>query len=361
MQIGLVGLKNSGKSTLFDVLTGHRTTLGYQDGVEERQGVLEVPDERLNAIQSILNTKKLVNPSMMISDLPPLQTEKQSVKSDITQIIEKIKYCDALIQVVRQFSNPAVPFEGDCPDPVREKNTLDAEMILLDLAIIENRLERIEKMKSKIKDFYQPGEPELLEKCKEFLEEEKPLTALDLDDSGEKMLRGFQFLTIKPRITIINMDESELNNRLTWIQRFENNYPAQKGTFEAISGLTEVELLDLTENERNEFRNELNIELPAQVTLTKLLMKTMQLIRFLTASEKIAQSWIVEHGVAANKAGGTIHTDMDRGFIRGEVVTFDDFMHYGGFVKSKENGCLRLEGKDYIVQDGDIIHFRFNV
>ena len=362
MQIGIFGLKNAGKSTLFDILTGQSSlSSAYGAAAGERQGVMTIPDERLKNLQKVYGGNKLVNPSLEITDLAPIQSSKNSMRSDTAQLLEKIKNFDALVHIVRQFSNPAVPFDEGGPDPLHEKNMLDTELILMDLSIVENRLERIEKMKHKIHDFYQHGEPELLQKCKEHLEEEKPLIALDLDANGEKMLRGFQFITLKPRITVINIDESEISNSKKWIERFENQFPAQKSTFEAVCALTEVELPGLSEKEQEEFRKELQIEEPAQRKITQLLMNTLQLMRFLTASEEIAQSWIIPKDTSAKKAAGVIHTDLERGFIRAEVVSYSDLIKYGNIAHCKEHGSYKLEGKEYIVQEGDVIHFRFNI
>jgi len=360
MRIGVVGLKNAGKSTLFDVLISHRTASRERTG-ESRHGVMVIPDERLEFLQKATNAKKQVHPSFEIIDLPPMRKIKSSMESDSTKILEETKYCDALIQVVRQFTNPAVPYEQEGLDQFGEKSTLDAELIFIDLMTVENRINRIEKMKHKVHDFYQPGEPELLQRCRETLEKEAPLSILNLDSESEKLLRGFRFLSIKPRITVINVDETEIANYDEWIDRFENRFPLQKGTFEAICCQAEGELLDLPEDEREEFRQEFGLDQPAVKVVTERLMKTMNLIRFLTATEQAAQSWIIPAGTPAQKAAGIIHTDIERGFIRAEVVTYDDYVRCGNIAQCKEEGCFRLEGKEYIVQESDVCFFRFNV
>lgn len=360
MQIGLIGLKNSGKSTLFSMLTGrHETELDRSDSAI--LGIFTTLDSRLEFLQKIYNAKKQVHPSFEILDLPPLLTIDNAVEPVTSKILDEVKKCDALIQVVRQFTNPAVPTNLPVPDPVTEKINLDTELVLIDLVIVENRLERIEKMKTKSPDFCQPGEVELLEKCKDTLENENPLSVLELDSVSEKLLRGYQFLTIKPRVTIINIDEEEIQNSSVWIERLESRFPAQKGAFEAICCRTEQEILDLSEEEQLEFRKELGIEETAGEKIATVLMDTIRLIRFLTAGEPSAQSWIIPEGTTANNAAGAIHSDIGRGFIRAEVITYDNFVKYGSIAKCKENGCLRLEGKDYIVKEGDLILVRFNI
>lgn len=360
MQIGLIGLKNSGKSTLFSILTGRQESENDRSDLA-KYGIFTTIDKRLEVLQKICNSKKQVHPTFEILDLPPILASKDAVESVSSKILEEVKNCGALIQVIRQFTNPAVPSDLSVPDPVKEKINLDTELVLLDLTIVENRLERIEKMKNKSPDFCQPGEIELLEKCKETLENEQPLSVLELDHESEKLLRGYQFLTIKPRITIINIDEEEIQNSSIWIEKLESRFPAHKGAFETICCRTELEIFDLNEEEQLEFRKELGIEDQAGKKVANKLMDTLKLIRFITAGEPSAQSWIIPEGTAAQKAAGTIHSDIERGFICAEVVTYDNYVKFGSIAKCKENGCLRLEGKEYIVKEGDVITVRFNV
>lgn len=360
MQIGLIGLKNTGKTTLFSLLTGRNVT-DREHAEQTRHGIITIPDNRLEFLQKAVNAKKQIHSSFDLIDLPPLTTIKNSAESGSTGILEEAKNCNALIQVVRQFSNPTVPAERGTIDPVAEKSALDTELMLVDLTTIENKLERIDKMKSKNPDFCKPGEPELLQKCRSTLESDEPLSVLDLDPDNEKILRGYQFLTIKPRITVVNLDDEETAGGESWVQRLEEKFPAQKGTFLWINCRTEKELQELPEDERIEFEREYGIERKAVERVTAELVRTMKLIRFLTASEPSAQSWIIPAGTPANKAAGAIHTDIERGFIRADVVTFDDYFKYGTVPKCKEKGCFRQEGKDYRVNEGDVILFRFNV
>ncbi|MFC1513804.1 DUF933 domain-containing protein [candidate division KSB1 bacterium] len=360
MRIGIIGFKNSGKSTLFDLLTGQISDI--QSGKEEsRNGVLIIEDERIDFLKDVYNAKKKVYPFFELIDIPPLHSIKEFAETEATKIFEEAKSCDALINVVRQFENPAVPFEQDSIDPVKEKIYLDSEMILVDLAIIENKLERIEKMLSKKKDFCKPGEVELLEKCKDTLENEEPLSTLKLDPENEKLLRGYQFLTIKPGITVVNLDESEIPNRSEWIEKFDNSFKSQSGSFEAICCQAEHELMELTEDEQEEFKSEMGINKPAKELIAALLKRSMKLIVFLTAGDPAAQGWIIPEGTPAQKAAGAVHTDIEKGFIRAEVVTFDDFKKFGSVAKCKDNGCFKLEGKEHIIKEGDLIYFRFNI
>jgi len=361
MRVGIIGMKHSGKSTLFDCLTRHITKTHERLG-ETHLGILTITDDRLEMLQKIFNAKKQIHPLFDIIDLPPLAFIKTSVESSVlSKIFEEVKNCDVLIQVVRQFTNPVVPPESGAINPLKEKSSLDSELILMDLIIVENRINRIERMKNKMKEAFHPNEPELLQRCRESLEHETPLSTVTLDAEREKILRGFQLLTLKPRITVININESEIPDTSEWESQFDIQFPAQKGLFTALSCRTEQELLELTEGEQDEFRKELGIEKPAHVRTAERLMDSAHLIRFLTGGENMVQSWIIPAGSNAHKAAGVVHTDMERGFIRAEVVTYDDFVRFGGFSDAKEDACLRLEGKEYIVKEGDVIHFRFNV
>jgi len=361
MHVGIIGLLNSGKSTLFEVLTGHASQPHERINVP-RHGIITLLDERLDDIARVYDSKKITQPVFELVDLPPMRVLKTTTDSDPANLLDEVKNCKALIQVVRQFANPAVPGPETGIDPVSEKHALDSELALLDLAIIENRIERIEKMRRKKPDFYHPREPDILQLCKETLENEEPLTVLEFAKEDEKLLRGYQFLTLKPRVTVINLDESEIPDANSWIEKFEQEFPAQKGSFAAMSCQSELELLEFSdEQERLEFSRELGIDHEGRIDVSDHLMKAMDLIRFLTGGPTEAHSWLINKGAVAQEAAGAIHTDIERGFIRAEVITFEDLMKYGSEAKCKEAGKYRLEGKQYVVQDGDVIYFRFNV
>lgn len=359
MQIGIAGLKSSGKSTFFDVLIGKAST-GMEKPGEARNGIMPVPDERVDFLEVSYNSKKVVHPAFQLLDLPSLQTSSSQNDKSAVKILEEYKRCDALIHVIRQFTNPAVPIPDSGIDPSKEKVNFESELILTDLTVIENRLERITKLKGKQKDL-NPREPEILERCKEVLENEKPLITVEFSNDDRKVLSSFQFLTMMPVISVINIDEDELGNEIDHINKLVDNFPEQKGNIEAVCCQAEREILDLDEEEREVFREELGITTPAPVQISSLLIRSMKLIRFLTGGEQESRSWIIPAETRAQEAGGAIHSDIEKGFIRMEVVSFEEFKIHGSEAKCKEAGCYRLEGKDYIVQDGDMAYFRFNV
>ncbi|MFC1492634.1 DUF933 domain-containing protein [candidate division KSB1 bacterium] len=360
MKIGIVGLKNAGKSTLFDILTGHISS-GIEKPGEVRNGIFTVNDDRVDFIRECFDSKKKSYSNLELVDLPTLEFVKNPDNKNASKILEEARNCDAIIQVIREFSNPSVPFPEFGVDPLQEKRTFDSELILTNLITVENRLERIEAMKKKLKDYAQPGEVEVLQLFRKTLEDEKPLSSLDLDSNSEKLIRGFQFMTLKPRINIINLDEGHLGEEKDIISRMEAEFPSEKGAFEAVCCQAEKEILELPEDEREEFRSEMGIKEGAVRKVVEKLISTLKLIRFLTGGDTEARSWLIPEGLAAPAAGGTIHTDIEKGFIRAEVIKYADMLVHKSEGKCKEKGCYRLEGKEYRVEDGDIIYFRFNV
>ncbi len=360
MKIGIIGLKNSGKSSLFDILTGHLSSSSEKPG-EVRNGILTVKDDRVDFIQECFDSKKKSYSNLELVDLPALQFVKNPEDRNASKILEEARNCDALIQVIREFSNPAVPYPEFGVDPVQEKLTFDSELILTNLITVENRISRIEAMQKKLKDYAQPGEIEVLRLCKKTLEDEKPLSTLDLDNNSQKMIRGFQFMTLKPKINIVNLDESRIEDSNEIVSKLESEFPSEKGSFEGICCQAEKEILELPEGERVEFRNEMGIKEGAAQKVVEKLITSLKLIRFLTGGDTEARSWLIPHGLTAPAAGRAIHTDIEKGFIRAEVIKYSDMLIYKSENKCKDMGCYRLEGKEYIVDDGDIIYFRFNV
>jgi len=362
MQIGIIGLLNAGKSTLFDILTNHISAPHDRPAGEARHGIMTLYDSRLDTVARIHKSKKITHPTVTVVDLPPMRILKSASETEASNIIDEVKNSAALIQVVRRFSEPAVPIPESGINALKDKAALDSEMGLLDLTIVENRLDRIAKTRQKKPDSFHLREPEILLKCKEILESEEPLSTLQLDHEDEKLLRGYQFLTLKPRITVVNIDENEIPGSRAVVREFEEAFPAQKGMFIAACCRAEQELLEFSdENERNEFSREFGIEQPSASIMSERIISSMNLIRFLTGSSQEARSWLIPQGSTAQEAAGTIHSDIERGFIRAEVVVYDDLTEYGSEARCKEHGKYRLEGKKYIVQDGDVIYFRFNV
>lgn len=347
MKVGIVGFRGSGKSAIFNTLTGLSVQTGaHAEGKKPHLGVIKVPDQRVETLGGMLKLKKMTHTEIIFMDFAPGRGEKALDPN----MLQQMKEADSLAQVVRCFADPlsAAP-----PSPMKEIRDFDAELKLTDLEIIENRLVRLKKEKDTGR------ERELLERSKAFIEEEKPLRLLSLSDEDNRSLSGFGFLSQKPLLVLINLGEEDIGKPLS---AELTDYLTKEGLQTvSICGKAEMELAELEETERLEFLKEMGLAESARDRFIRSSYSLMELISFLTHNEGEVRAWSIKRGSPALKAAGKVHSDMERGFIRAEVVHFDDFVGYGSEAKCKEAGKLRLEGKEYIVRDGDIIRFRFNV
>lgn len=347
MKVAIVGAPRSGKTTVFNALTGLKAQTGpHGEEAKPHLGVIKVPDNRLETLARILKLKKITPAEIIFMDLPRGKEEKLLPPSQHAQIRE----ADALAQVVRCFADP---FSQTPPSPLKEILDLGAELKLADLAVIENRLGRLKKEKD------HEREKELLERLKGVLEKDRPLRSLHLSDEEEKTLSGFGLLSRKPLLIVLNVAEEEIGKPLPpeLLDR------ATKEGVEAIPlcGKVEMELGELPEPERSEFLKELGLSESAADRFVRSSYRLLELISFLTHNEEEVRAWSIKRGTSALKAAGKVHSDMERGFIRAEVIRFEDFVRYGSEAKCREAGKVKLEGKEYIVEDGDIIRFRFHV
>ncbi len=347
MKIGIVGFPGSGKTTIFNALTGLKAQTGpHADEGKPHLGVIKVPDKRLETIGAMLKLKKITHVEIIFMDLAPGDNERALDLNKINQI----KEADALAQVVRCFADPfsQTPFS-----PLKEIRDFEAELKLTDLAVIENRLNRLKKEKGR------GHEKELIERCKAFIEGEQPLRLLSFSEEEGRMLSGFGFLSQKPLLILLNLGEGDIGKPLS---RELIDYLAKERIEAApFCGKVEMEVGDLPEDDRLEFLKELGINESARDRFIRSCYALLELISFLTHNESEVRAWSIRRGTSALKAAGKVHSDMERGFIRAEVVHYNDFVQYGSEAKCREAGKLRLEGKEYIVQDGDIIRFRFHV
>ncbi|MFH0924979.1 MAG: DUF933 domain-containing protein [bacterium] len=344
MKVGIMGLKGSGKTTIFNSLTGLTAkTGGYSSGEEVNLGLIKVPDKRIDTLSDIFKPKKTIYAEITFADIVmPLE------KNISTSILEKLKYMDALAFVIRGFNESQVDFH-----PMEDITNLYNELILSDLAIAEKTLPRLKKER---KD---PLLIELMEKIYNNLNEEKPLSSLEMDERGLKLIVGYAFLSIKPILVVINTSESGLDEKLyTSIQGYckANNMGVMK-----LAGSLEEEISQLSPEEQGGFLKEMGLEESARERFIRESYEMLKLISFFTVGEDEVRAWTIKKGDPAVKAAGKIHSDIERGFIRAEVVSYTDFITYKNLAEVKKHGLLRLEGKEYQVQDGDIINFRFNV
>jgi GTP-binding protein YchF len=347
MKVGIVGFPGSGKTTIFNALTG----LKAQTGVHAKEGsphlgVIKVPDQRLEILATMLRLKKITHVEITFMDFPQSNDEKVLHLHRVTPI----KEADALAQVARCFIDP---YSRTPPSPLKEIQDFEAELKLTDLTIIENRLGRLQKEKG------HEREKELLERCKAFIEEEKPLRLLSPSEEDSKALSGFGFLSQKPLLILLNTGEEDIGRPFS--KELTDLLLEKQLEAVPLCGKVETEVTELDQEARLEFLKELGISESARDRFIRSCYSLMRLVTFLTHNEAEVRAWSIRKGTTALKAAAKIHSDMERGFIRAEVVHYSDFAKYGSEAKCREAGKFRLEGKEYIVQDGDIIRFRFHV
>lgn len=361
MKVSVMGLANSGKTTIFNALTGlNIETTVYPTALSEpHYGVVKVPDRRVERLTQIYNPKKSTYATVEYVDFAGL------TKGDLEhnrKVFEIIKDSDAVVHVVRDFDDETVLHPLGGVDPVRDAETAELEMIFGDLELVDKRLERMDQG---LKRGKKPDEAErrLLLKCREALENERALRDMDFTEEEDKAMRHLQFMSIMPLVILVNVDEREINSESTsaLIDKLRKVFSGRQVQVLGLCGKIETEIAQLPHEEAKAFLDDLGIEQPALNKLISVCYDLLGLISFLTAGEDEVRAWTIRKGTTAQKAAGKIHSDIERGFIRAEVVSFEDFMAQGGMAGAREKGLLRLEGKGYDVKDGDIINFRFNV
>ncbi|HKI98770.1 MAG TPA: DUF933 domain-containing protein [bacterium] len=348
MKVGIVGLAGAGKTTIFNALTGLRAETGPGGKRTEHMGVIKVPDERVELLGRMHASKKLVFAEVTFVDVaagPDMSAGKGALPP---KVIQAMQGCEALVLVLRAFDNPAL---AEPPDALRDLRTLQAELILSDLGPLENRRERLKKEPGR------PGEKELLERCIAHLESEQPLGTLELTPEQSTTLSGFGLLSAKPVLYLLNQDEADFTGEIPAALASETaGLPLL-----ALSGKIEQDIAELSPEEQPEFLAALGLERPARDRFVQAAYGLLELISFLTTGPDESRAWPIKRGTTAVKAAGRIHSDIERGFIRAEVIAYEELVALGGEKQARDAGKLRLEGKDYVVQDGDVIEFRFNV
>lgn len=362
MKIGLIGLPLVGKTTFFNLLThGHAEVSNFASGkVSSNIGSAKVPDYRIDFLSKVYKPKKITYASIDFTDVPGLVSGASTGAGVGNQFLEDIRKVDALVHIVRAFGSPDVPHVEGSIDPMRDVETVNLELLFADLGIIENRIARIESSKKVTKENL--AELAAIKKCKEGLENGLLIHQINLTEEERELLKTFSFLSEKPMILVINIDEDSLTSD-SYLQKEEIQKYAEERNVPviAICAKTEMEISELEEEDRLMFMEELGIKKSGIDVLASTTYDYQGLISFLTAGEDEVKAWTIRKGTDARKAAGKIHSDIERGFIRAEVVKFKDLEELGSMAKAKEKGLYRLEGKEYIVQDGDIINFRFNV
>lgn len=360
MELGIIGLPTCGKTTVFNALTGgDRPTAAASTGrMELYRAVVDVPDERVDKLSTLLEPRKTTYAKVTYLDIAGL--DQGISKSGISgQLRNQIATVDAFVHVVRGFESPRVPHPLESVDPQRDLDLLHTEMLLVDLITVENRLLRIDEGLQKgargaerqlLQDEWQ-----LFERLKEALEAEQPLRDLDLTADEYEILRGFGLLTLKPTLVLLNAGEEPV--RAGEILHYDH----QKTVLLSLRGKLEMEIAQLPPEDAEIFMEEYNIEESALTRVIQTSYNLLNLISFFTGNEDEVRAWTLRRGGTALDAAGTIHTDLARGFIRAEVINFETLMEVGTLAKARKAGLLRLEGKDYVVQDGDLIYVRFSI
>ncbi|MBE3589252.1 MAG: redox-regulated ATPase YchF [Firmicutes bacterium] len=354
MQLGLLGLPATGKSTLFRLLTGVDPA-----GRERPVGVAPVPDRRLEVLAEMFHPKKVTPAALQLTELPGF-VPGEADRARLNEFFEGVRKSDALLLVVRAFDDPAVPFVKEALDPARDVRELEEDLLLADLERVETVAARLAKNHRRSAD--EERVLGILQRCREALEAERPLRELGIAEDELAALRGYALLTVKPVIVAVNVGEEHLRSGDYPGREALEAYAAERSlVLVTFSAAVEAEIAELEPEERAAFLAEYGLEAPGVERLARAAYAAMGLISFLTAGEDEVRAWPIRRGTPAREAAGKIHSDIARGFIRAEVVAFEDLVRCGSLKRAREEGLLRLEGKDYVVQDGDVISFRFNV
>jgi GTP-binding protein YchF len=355
MKTAIIGLPMVGKTSLFTILTGvHQET--HIGSTAARLGVAKVPDARLDELARLFEPPKITHATVEYVDMPSISKENLRDPS----YVASLRVVDAFAHVLRLFEDATIPHEKGSVDPLRDLGDVETELILSDLVVVEKRLERLDKDRKKIKNPELDREFELLEKCKAALEQDKPLRQMEIDAEEEKRIRGFQFLSQKPMLYVLNLGEAEAGKLHQREQEYrEGPLAGRKNTSAtAVCGKIEAELAELPLEEQRDYLASYGLQESGLERLISATYALLGLMSFLTAGETEVRAWTIPMHSPAVKAAGAIHSDFEKKFIRAEVVNWKNLVDLGGYPGVREKGLLRLEGKEYIVKDGDVLVIR---
>jgi ribosome-binding ATPase len=366
VQVAIVGLARSGKTTVFNTLTRGEAETGGFGGMTVNVGVVKVPDERLTRLTELFKPKREVAADVTYVDLPapPLSSDGREAAEIPADQLARLRNADELLHVVRAFEDPSVPHPDGSVDPWRDVERLDLEFVLADLGVIEKRIEKL----STSGRHGTPAEREanerelaVLEKLAPSLREGKPIRDVGLSEDDAKRVRGFRFLTEKPVLILLNIGESDIPRTAAMAEDFAGRYKHSHSQVEALSARIEMEIGQLDEEEAAIFRDEMGLKESSLERVIRLSYRLLGLISFFTAGPDETRAWTIPDGSTAVDAAGAIHSDLARGFIRAEVVTYEDLIALGSMAEARKAGKLRSEGAKYLVKDGDTLEVLFNV
>jgi GTP-binding protein YchF len=354
MRLGIIGLPQSGKTTIFNALTrGHQPLTTSGGRFDVHTGVVDVPDNRVDRLSDLFTPKKTIYAKVTYADIAGLEGSHNAISGQLLNILTQM---DGLLHVVRCFEDASVPHPSGSVDPLRDIATMDAELLLNDLIAVERKLERLADERKKgggREKSVIDRENVLFEKFKDALSREIPLREIEISVEEEKTLAGFGFLTRKPMLVLLNLNEGQEMPPLEYTRPHSN--------LVALQGKLEMEIAQLTPDDAQDFMAEYGITELGLERVIRLSYDLLGLISFFTVGPDEVRAWTIQRGATAYEAAGEIHSDLQKGFIRAEVIPCEELIALGGLNEAKTKGRLRLEGKEYVVQDGEIVHIRFNV
>lgn len=363
LKAGIIGLPNVGKSTLFNAITKKEILIANYPfaTIDPNVGIVSVPDERLKVLEQIYNPQEVKPATFEFVDIAGIVKGASIGEGLGNKFLSHIREVDAIVEVVRCFKNKEITHVEGNVDPIRDVEIINLELALADLEIISNRIGKIKKKAETTKDKESLIELTALEKSKEALEKNIPLRLIKYEKEELISLKSFNLLTLKPHIYLANIDENEINKPNDYVDKLTEYALKENSKVIVVSAKIESELSELNDDDKEEMLKELNIEKSGLDKLVETTYSLLGLKTYFTAGEQEVKAWTFKDGMNAKECAGIIHTDFEKGFIKAEVISYQDIKEEQNEQKVKEHGKLRLEGKDYLMQDGDICHFRFNV
>ena len=360
---GIIGLPNVGKSTLFNSITKQNILAANYPfaTIDPNVGIVIVPDARIDKLQKMYNPTRTIPTTFEFTDIAGLVKGASQGEGLGNKFLSHIREVDAIVEVVRCFDdNNIIHVDGNI-NPIRDIEVINVELIISDLEIVDNRINKIAKKVKSTKDKKEQEELDLMTKLKETLEKNIPIRKLKLTDEELKLLSSFNLITAKPIIYVANVSEQDIGNDNTYVEEVKKYANQESSEVITVCAKIESELVELEDQEKEEFLKELGIEESGLNQLIKSTYHLLGLATYFTVGSDEVKAWTFRKGMKAPQCAGIIHTDFEKGFIRAEVMSYEDLINCGNETKVKESGKMRLEGKEYLMQDGDICHFRFNV